>query len=87
MIAISSLQELKLLANIEVNEDGFDGFIVLNHGVKSSKQIWYDRNGDVLWQVFHYIDESEAHYNSDEEFMESEPNIRDAIKDGSLISY
>jgi hypothetical protein len=86
MEIITNIQRLKELAK---DENGFDGFILLNHGIKSSKQIWYGSDLDRPngWEVFHYIDETEVEYDSTSAFINGEPNIIKAILNGALVSY
>lgn len=82
MHAVTTFDEFKTLAS---QEDGFDGFIALSFG-KSNKQIWYvPENGS--WSVIHSIDDSEAVYDTTDDFVAAEDHIMEAISKGALYQY
>ena len=79
---INSIEELKALALCNNSfSDGFECYIMLNFGAKSSKIIrWYDNE----FYVIHEIDGSEE-FIAEEQLIDT--NIGHAIQRGALIAY
>jgi hypothetical protein len=80
MRKISSLEELKKLAS----ESTVYAFIHLNYGLKSSKDISYDKESDT-WEIYNSIDDVEQTLNTKE--LGECTNIIKAIENGALYQY
>ena len=76
---IRTIEQLKQLA-----EKGFECFILLNGGLRSSKFIRYDRE-DNSFYVFNYIDDTEQTLTEAQILDSDYCNIREAMEKGSLI--
>ena len=81
MRKVESLQELKELAS---QEEGFEGFIWMNFGLRSSKSLRYDEQSD-MWNVYNGIDDSEQVLTTKQ--LGKETNIIDALEKGALYLY
>lgn len=81
MKQIKDIEELKQLCS-----KGYAGvFILLNFGLRSSKDIEYDSNTDT-WRVFNYIDDTEQIGLTYDELKEN-TNIPLALERGALYKY
>jgi hypothetical protein len=76
---IETLQELRNLAG---QPEGVDVFLCLTGGLRSSKQVWYEKSH---WDVFNLIDDSDQENMTDQQ-LESETNIPEAIRKGALFA-
>lgn len=72
------VKDIKQLKRLASDEYGFDCYILLQYGLKSSKYIQYDPNNDI-WYIFNLIDDSEERYLSTIEF-EKNSFIYEALK-------
>lgn len=81
---INSIEELKKESATE-NGDFADFFISLNHGVKSSKRILYNKEQE----TFDVINEIDYSYQDDltKEQLANETLIVEAIEKGALYKY
>jgi uncharacterized protein YaaR (DUF327 family) len=76
---IRTIEQLKELA-----KKGLECFILLNGGLRSSKYISYNPDGNKFY-VFNYIDDSEQEL-TESQLLDSEyTNIAEAIEKGALI--
>ena len=76
---IRTIEQLKELA-----KNGLECFILLNGGLRSSKYISYDPDGNKFY-VFNYIDDSEQEL-TESQLLDSEySNIGEAMEKGALI--
>lgn len=78
---IESLDELKQICSKGYTEV----FILLNFGLRSSKEIEYDTETDT-WRVFNYIDDSELIGLTYDE-LKTDTNIPLALERGALFKY
>ena len=86
MTKITTLADLQERANINLNPNGLECFILLGGGlVKSSKQIWYYPEEE-LYDVHNDIDETDDEGMSLME-MTKKTNIIEALKKGALYAY
>ena len=86
MTKITTLADLQERANINLNPNGLECFILLGGGlIKSSKQIWYYPEED-RYDVHNDIDDTDL-----EEIyldtLEQETNIIEALNKGALFTY
>lgn len=79
---INSLDELKKMCDGETN----DFFILLNFGMRSSKNISYDSSTDTFY-ILNEIDDTEQELNSETIMDEEYTNIGKAIKCGAFYAY
>ena len=84
-MTITTLDELKKIAGVP-DSDGFDGFISLNGGARSSKQIWYDHSDD-SWFILNGIDDSEVTYDTTDDLTTNESFLMQALNQGALHTY
>ena len=86
MTKITTLADLQERANINLNPNGLECFILLGGGlVKSSKQIWYYPEED-RYDVHSDIDDAdweEIYLDT----LERETNIIEALNKGALYAY
>jgi uncharacterized protein YaaR (DUF327 family) len=76
---IRTIEQLKELA-----KKGLECFILLNGGLRSSKYISYNPDGNKFY-VFNYIDDSEQEL-TESQLLDSEyTNIAEAMEKGALI--
>ena len=80
-MVIKTIEQLRKLATDTV----FSGYIVLNGGLRSSKDIQV--NGMGHWNVFNLIDDSETDYGTESEFVKGEPHIMKAMKNGVFYAW
>jgi len=80
--AIETLEDLKQLCE----KDYFDCAIMLNHGLRSSKRIFYDKQAGT-WSIYNEIDDSFDEFSDDKDFRIKYPLFFEAIKNKSLIYY
>jgi len=76
---ITSMKQLKAEA-----EQGAEFFILLNHGLGSSKDIVWDAETK-RFHVFNHIDQTEQHLTERQLMDESLTNIGYALKRGALF--
>lgn len=81
MKQIKDIEELKTLAE---REEGAEVFIRLNYGLRSSKNITYDRDSDSWW-IYNGADDSEQRLNTGQ--LSEETNIQEALDKGALWLY
>lgn len=81
MKPIKDIQELKELA-----KKGCECFILLNYGLRSSKNIKWNEEEGKFW-IHHEIDDTEEFLTEQELFDESITLIGKALKRGCLIAY
>ena len=77
---IESLEHLKKLAS----DNPIETFIMLNFGLRSSKNIEYQTEKD-MWCVYNYIDDTEQYLKTEE--LAEETNIIEAIEKKALYQY
>ena len=78
---VESLDQLKKRAF----NTGFECFIRLNHGLRSSKLVsWDSASGE--WHILNWIDDTEQDLKSDEE-LAAETLIVEAIENGALWAW
>ena len=75
---ITSIEELKNLA-----ADGCDCFILLNHNLRSSKHIRYDKDA-TRFEILNHIDDTEQVLTEEELMNKDLTNIGYAITKGAL---
>ena len=75
-LRVKDVEDLKKKAS---KENGFDGFILLQGGLKSSKHITYASDEDIFY-VTNFLDGTDQELSSEELFTES--NIGRSIKNG-----
>ena len=76
---IRTIEQLKELA-----KKGLECFILLNGGLRSSKYISYNPDGNKFY-IFNYIDDSEQEL-TESQILDSEyTNIAEAMEKGALI--
>lgn len=77
---IESLEHLK-----ELSAKGpIETFILLNFGLRSSKNISYNSENDT-WYIYNYIDDTEQTLRTEE--LTSETNIIEALEKKALYQY
>ena len=76
---ITSIEQLKAEA-----EHGAEFFILLNHGLRSSKDIVWD-GPSKTFHVFNHIDQTEQHLNERQLMRRDFTNIGYAMKKGALF--
>ena len=76
---IRTIEQLKELA-----KKGLECFILLNGGLRSSKYISYNPDGNKFY-VFNYIDDSEQELNESQLLNSEYTNIAEAMEKGALI--
>jgi hypothetical protein len=74
MKKLTSIEELK-----KESVNGADFFILLNHGLISRKNIWFDKDAK-HFEIINYIDGSEQTLTEQEIMDKSYTNIGEAIK-------
>ena len=78
---IASMKQLKAEA-----EQGAEFFILLNHGLRSSKDIVWD--GDAKrFHIFNHIDQTEQHLTERQLMARGYTNIGYAMKNGALFKH
>ena len=80
MKKIEDLEELKNICSRE----SIDCFIQLNYGLRSSKNISYDRDADT-WYIFNEIDDTEQTVSTKD--LKEQTNIIEALDKGALYEY
>ena len=86
MTKITTLQDLKDRANMQINDGGLECFIVLAGGLmKSSKQIWYYPEED-RYDVHNDIDDTDQD-NLTLTQLTQKTNIIEALDKGALYAY
>jgi len=78
---ITSIEQLKAEA-----EQGAEFFILLNHGLRSSKGIVWDAEAK-KFHVFNHIDQTEQHLTERQIMDKSHTNIGYAMKKGALFKH
>jgi hypothetical protein len=78
---ITSMKQLKAEA-----EQGAEFFILLNHGLRSSKDIVWDAEAK-RFRVFNHIDQTEQHLTERQLMDESVTNIGYAMAKGALFKH
>jgi len=78
---ITSIEQLKT-----ESEQGAEFFILLNHGLRSSKDIVWDAQSK-RFHVFNHIDQTEQHLTERQVLDESFTNIGYAMKKGALFKH
>lgn len=81
MNPIRDIQELKELA-----KQGCECFILLNYGLRSSKNIKWNEEEAKFW-IHHEIDDTEEFLTEQELFDEEITSIGKALNKGCLIAY
>ena len=76
---IASMKQLKT-----ESEQGAEFFILLNHGLRSSKDIVWDAQAK-KFHIFNHIDQTEQHLTERQVLDESFTNIGYAMKKGALF--
>jgi len=76
---ITSMEQLKAEA-----EQGAEFFILLNHGLRSSKDIVWDAQSN-KFHVFNHIDQTEQHLTERQLMDKSRTNIGFAMAKGALF--
>ena len=84
MEKITNIDQLKKLA-LENDDNTVDCFISINGGLRSSKEIRYDK--DEEWSIFHGISDTWSDYSSDKDFIADEDFLIDAMSKGALFKY
>lgn len=82
MVAIADCRRIDSVEDLK-RENGFDGFILLNGNLRSSKSIDYNPASN-QFEIWNMIDGEIDHF-SEQELMES--FIGKAIKQGALFEY
>jgi len=67
-------------------EQGAEFFILLNHGLRSSKDIAWDRDAK-RFHIFNHIDQTEQHLTERQIMDRSSTNIGFAMKRGALFKH
>lgn len=80
MQKINSLDELKTLCS----NNPAECFILLNFGLRSSKDIEYDESSDA-WNILNHIDDTEQVVSTKE--LSEKTNIIEALEKGALYKY
>lgn len=80
MKRIESLEELKKITSNHPTEL----FIMLNYGLRSSKQVEYNPENK-RWYIYNYIDDTEQELSED--LLAEDTNIIKAIDNKSLFLY
>ncbi len=81
MRPIRDIQELK-----ELGKKGCECFIMLNHGLRSSKNLKWNEEDQSFW-IHHEIDDTEETLTEEQLFDESITLIGKALNKGCLIAY
>ena len=86
MTKITSLSKLAHLADITKNDNGVEVKMLLNGGIYSHKQIWYDPDQEIF-EIYNSIDDSEIEVSFSEIMDTSITLVGEAIKKGALYAY
>ena len=78
---ITSMEQLKAEA-----EQGAEFFLLLNHGLRSSKDIVWDRDAK-RFHIFNHIDQTEQHLTERQIMDRNFANIGYAVKKGRLFKH
>lgn len=82
MQKINNIEQLEYL--LEKSEQ-VECFISLNSGIRSSKTIWKQEDGE--YTILNEIDDSVVHLTKDELFDKQKTLVGEAMKKGSLFLY
>ena len=80
MKQIKDLEKLKEIAS----NGTFEGFILLNGGLRSSKDLEYDESTDT-WHIYNHIDDTKQRLTTPE--LDVWTNIIKALNSGALYQY
>lgn len=83
IVLIENIEQLNYLLELKTQ---VDCFISLNHGIKSSKSIWYD-NDSKKYTILNEVDDSEDILSEEELFLEDKTFIGAAMQTKNLVLY